>query len=356
MKIIAIGEIDRTTWNDVVLSSPDGWVFSLYEWQELILPVERWGLQERSFGVERDGRIVAVVPLQYSNTWKVTASSGWGGSGPVLVPGLSRDEENAVLCEVIKQICASARHDHAERISMSISPITKRSLTNRTGVSPTYKFGFAETSTDAMVVDLSQTEDQLWLGLSQIARRKIRKAKSEGYSAELLDWVKNIDPYYDIHCETYFRTGVEPHPKAYFEGMALKISPLGFNFLLGGKAPNGSVVAFHNSAKMPHSAVYHTGCSRTAHQNSGVNYLLFWEAMLQAKRLGCEWYEVGEIFSGSTDKKSRGLTEIKTKFGGVPRRYFKGHTERLEPFFLFDEKYDSQTFEEYAFIDDDQFR
>src|SRR3546814_13886117 len=61
-------EIPADEWDDVVQGSPDGWVFGLYGWQELILAVERWGLQDHRFALRENGRLVAVVPLQFSPT------------------------------------------------------------------------------------------------------------------------------------------------------------------------------------------------------------------------------------------------------------------------------------------------
>src|SRR3546814_11204033 len=90
-------EIPADEWDDVVQGSPDGWVFGLYGWQELILAVERWGLQDHSFALRENGRLVAVVPLQFSPNGGVMASSGWGGAGPTLCGSLSDKARRRVM-------------------------------------------------------------------------------------------------------------------------------------------------------------------------------------------------------------------------------------------------------------------
>ena len=74
--------VEPDVWDGIVHSSDDGWVYALNGWQELILAVTEWGLQDRSFAVIENGHPVAVVPLQFNPASGMLASSGWGGSGP----------------------------------------------------------------------------------------------------------------------------------------------------------------------------------------------------------------------------------------------------------------------------------
>jgi len=131
-----------------------------------------------------------------------------------------------------------------------------------------------------------------------------------------------VEAYYDVHKETYLRTGVQPHPKAYFEGIARQSTQ--HHLLWVGFDPLGKPVSFHNDARFQHSSLYHTGCSETAHMNSGINYLLFWEAIVGAKADSCRWYEIGEAFLSAAEGKDKGLNGFKSKFGGELHRFFRG--------------------------------
>jgi hypothetical protein len=88
--------------------------------------------------------------------------------------------------------------------------------------------------------------------------------------------------------------------------------------------PLGKPVAFHNDARFKNAAMYHTGCSETLHLRSGINYLLFWEAICGEKVDGLLWYESGEVFPAAKLGKEKGLTDFKSKFGGELHRVFRG--------------------------------
>ncbi len=55
-------EIAAAEWDALIRTSPDGWAFSLFGWQGLILAVSEWGLRKMSFGLRENGRLVAVGP------------------------------------------------------------------------------------------------------------------------------------------------------------------------------------------------------------------------------------------------------------------------------------------------------
>ena len=313
----------------MVLASPDGWVFSLYEWQEAITAVPRWQLEEYSFGVEQDGCLLAVVPLHHVPSLRQLHSSGFGGSGPVLGANLGHKQRARVLAAIRDHISELALKLDAERLHISLSPVTRRSLSNRWGVNPLVLEGFDDRSSHTKVVDLSLSEDRLWSDLSASARQSIRKAQSSGYTARRCEWQVMLDAYYETHCENYRRTQVDPHPREYFEGIASLVAPLGHSVLWVGFSPENLPVAFHNSARLGPGGMYHTGCSRTAHLASGVNYLLMWESLIDAKREGLGYYEVGEIFPRASAGKEFGLSTMKSKFGGDIHRTFRGE-------FLFD--------------------
>ena len=173
------------------------------------------------------------------------------------------------------------------------------------------------------MIDLSQSEDRLWADLSYDARRQVRLARQRGYAVERLGWAEYLDRYYNLHCATYRRTGVPPHPRAYFAGIAAITARSDNSVLWGVRDSSGRVVAFHNSVWFGEGGYYHTGCSEDGANDVGASYLLFWEVLLGAKAAGLRWYDCGAIFPNATDKKQRGLTTFKGKFGGAPHRLFR---------------------------------
>ncbi len=290
----------------------------------MIGQVPRWQLEDWSFAIEREGRIVAVVPLHHVAADRRLASSGWGWVGPVLVGGMHPRFEARVLRLAIAEMRAIATRLGARQIAVAAPAITPRSLSNRWGINPFSAHGFADVSTVTRVIDLGIDEASLWAGLSADARQQIRRARESGYSAAIEDWASVVEDYHRVHDETYARSGLPAHPREYFEGLARWIGPAGLSVLMVGRSPAGRPVAFHNTVRLGVAAIYSTGCSETAHLDSGVNYLAFWEAMLAAKRAGCAWYEAGDVALASDDPKIRGLATFKSKFGGENHRYFRG--------------------------------
>jgi SAM-dependent methyltransferase len=317
-------EIAPADWDAVVHSSPDGWVWALTSWLDMIGQVPHWALQDHSFAIEQDGRIAAIVPLHYVMAGGRLASSGWGWVGPVLAGGLHPRFEDKILKTAFAEMRAIAAQLGAERIEVAAPAVTRRSLANRWGVNPFTAHGFTDASTVTRVIDLRADEERLWADLSPDARQRVRRAREAGYGAAIEDWEPLVADYCRIHAETYARSDLPAHPREYFEGFARSIGPAGLSALMVGRDPAGRPVAFHNAVRFGTAAIYTTGCSETAHLASGVNYLLFWEAMIAAKRAGCCWYEAGDIAPASADAKIRGLATFKTKFGGEDHRYFRG--------------------------------
>lgn len=310
-------------WDELVEASDEGWVFGLSGWQWLIVSVQEWGLVDYSFAVAQSGRLVAVMPLQHQPAAARLGSSGWGGTGPILAPELSRRERNRVVERIFDRVWEIASSVQADRFDLSVSPVTRSSVGNRWGVTPYLDRGLKDVSTLTQICELAPSESELWNGLSESARRKCRKAVALGYMVTQEPWSDMVDEYYRVHTETYHRTGVRPHPVAYFEGIARETAPRGNSILWVGRDPAGRAVAFHNDARFGESSMYHTGCCETSHLDSGINYLLFWEAIVGARRAGCRWYEIGEVFPEAISGKNRGLTSFKTRFGGEPHRYFR---------------------------------
>lgn len=307
-------------WDDVVENSDDGWVYALFDWQQVILSVKEWGLQDASFAVEVDGELAAVIPLQFHPAGRSLGISAWGGCGPIIrnsILGHLRSEISAAIFARCREVAVEW---DAVTLEFSQSAVTAACLSNTYGVNHAIFHGFEDRSGLTQVIDISQSHDRLWNNVSKNARNIIRRAERAGLRVEQVEWAEHVSEYYGLHCETYRRTGVTPHPLRYFSGIAESMAPRGYAVLSAAFDAKGRVLAYHNDASFGPGRLYHTGCSADSAQESGANYLLLWNSIIGAKRAGKIAYEVGPIFPGSLDAKQRGLTFFKTRFGGAPRR------------------------------------
>jgi dTDP-4-amino-4,6-dideoxygalactose transaminase len=323
MNTVSRQELSAVEWDAVVKASPDGWVFSLWGWQELIETVEPWALEDHSFAIREGRRLLAVVPLHYDPGSGRMASSGWGGSGPILDYRLDEKVRDNIMGRAIQHCIELARERGAAGFDVSLSPVTTTAISSDWGINPLVFHGLEDCSGLAQVIDLSKSEDELWADLKSDTRRQIKKAREAGLVVERVDWAQHLGHYYELHVATYTRTGVQPHPRAYFSGIAAHTAPTGYSVLWSVRTTSGETIAYHNAAWYGAGASYHTGCSTQSAGLSGASYLLFWEAMLGAKHEGIRWYDCGAIFPGAVgSEKQKGLSTFKTKFGGQPHRHF----------------------------------
>jgi len=322
-EIVERHAVARAEWDAVVETSPEGWVFALSSWLDLVTEVPRWGLRDVSFAIKQATRVMAVIPLHEVTAERRLSCSGWGYTMPTIVGGLADGERQRILQTAFGEIGRRAEQVGAGRIDFGISPVCRTALESRNGINPLLAFGASDTSSHSRILDLALSEENLRAQLAQDARQKIKRAQAGGYSAEAIAWPDALDRYYDIHCETYVRTGVTPHPREYFAGIARQLDARHAVLWAAGDR-EGAIVAFHSDLRAANGCQYHMGCSTLAALESGANYLLFWHAILGAKAAGCRWYEIGEVFPGVLAGKEHGLSVFKSKFGGHIYRNFRG--------------------------------
>ena len=320
MEVVSRATCGREAWNHLVGSSPDAWVWALWDWQDLILGVARWQLQDLSFAVVDGDAAVAAVPLQWSAARNVVSGSGFGLTAPVISDAADRD---ACLRLVFDEVSRRAADAGASAIEFAYSPVCRTALADPHGPNPFEKFGFTGESRRSRVLPIHAPADMLRT-FSRDSRQQIRRARDAGVTVRELSWLDALDDYYRIHTETYQRTGETPHPREYFAGIASRLGPSGHSLLWAAFDRAGKVIAFHNTAKLGAAAMYHTGCSTAAALTNGANYLLMWEAIQGAARHGCQWYEIGEVFGDDATEKQRGLSTFKSKFGGALHNVWRG--------------------------------
>ena len=324
IEVVERTQLTEGEWDRVVDSSADAGPWSFWDWQELINAVPRWELHDIGFGLRSGGRLLCVVPLHHIAAERRIACCGFGLTAPTVAAGVPSADRTRIVKAAFSEIVRRAEQLGAVKVDAGLDPICRTARESPHGVNPLLEYGLGDESSHTRLLDLSLSEDALLAQMSQDGRQQIKRARAEGLSARRVEWPAMLDDYYRVHVETYQRTSVLPHPKEYFAGIARHRGKNGRAVLWAGFSPKGRVVAFHNDARSHGASHYHTGCCETDALKSGINYLLFWEAIAGAKSDGCRWYEIGEVFPSIAKGKERGLTVFKSKFGGEMYRSFRG--------------------------------
>lgn len=156
---------------------------------------------------------------------------------------------------------------------------------------------------------INKSENELLTNMRKTTRYLINKAKRDGVIIEKRTDGKAIDDFWKIYAETARRENFVPFSKSFirkeFEAFKQNNRALFLYHQLG-----SALILFTKS-----TAFYHQGAS--IHTKIPVTYLLQWEAICEAKKRGCQFYNFwGILQEGRTPKNWEGLTLFKTGFGG----------------------------------------
>jgi hypothetical protein len=314
----------RATWDDIVRTSPDAWVFHTDDWQQCQLAA--YPLQDLSLVVEWRGRPAAVFPLQrHAHQPHVLHSTFMGTGGPALAGDLSRDER-AELLRIMHGLGARLlRQGVGTELRVLLPQLSATSRAHWPSfANPLVAHGYRLASTSTSLIDLTQDQGVLFANLRPRHRQSIKKAKQLDVEITRLTGQDGMDAYYRLHVETYERTGVPPHPKSYFDAIAEHMIARGHAETFAAWL-DGELVAAANVATFGDGSLYWTGAYSQRGLDSDVGKLLQWQIIVAQQQQGLAWHETGEVFpDAAPGTKERGLTTYKTGFGGIQRPWFKG--------------------------------
>lgn len=256
----------------------------------------------------------------------------WGGSSLSSIGGLARKNgltikeernisrvymeymDNLILEESVSDFNYSIQATLSKRYFPSVCPL----------VNPLIFFGYQNSMKQSYIIDMSADLEDIFRGYSQTTRNLIyrcqRDEKIRIVEAQPIENDLNI--YYNLHVETYSRTGVTPHPKAYFEHIFFEILKKGYCHILFCYREERPIAA-HNILIYKDSAMYWTGCS-ASDKGDGESRLLMHEQIIYAKDKGAQYFEVGEAFPNIRYGKLKGLNDFKKSFGGQLHPIFSG--------------------------------
>jgi lipid II:glycine glycyltransferase (peptidoglycan interpeptide bridge formation enzyme) len=258
--------------------------------------------------------------------------SGFGPGGIAFVPEVEdnlKDEYFRIAMEYVKHILQQDNDMWQLRVVLPM--LTPNVEVNHDRM---LRYGFQDISTHTYIIDLkSQDWDSVFQGFAKTMRYDIKQAEKKNINLHhisdtipnllMTDTLNPVDVYYDLHVETYTRTGVKPHPKAYFEKVYEYFVKTGRAIWIFASHED-KFISVDNFATFKKGVYYSTGASSEKGLELGAAKLIQARAVQWALENGYELFETGEGFPNAPKgDKLAGLTQFKKSFGGKLEKRFK---------------------------------
>lgn len=182
-----------------------------------------------------------------------------------------------------------------------------------------YKSSFVQSSND-WILNIDKPAEQLLKEMHEKTRYGISLAKRKEVIVEKIegpDMEKHFNDFYQLMSETATRNKFRLHPKGYYEAIWQSTKNNDQVVLFIAKYQN-TILAMHLILFFGDTAYYPFGASSNIGREKMPTQLLHWEAIEEAKRRGCLWYNFGAVENSSQKSGHQwsGISIYKKRFGG----------------------------------------
>jgi peptidoglycan pentaglycine glycine transferase (the first glycine) len=314
---------ERAKWDTALASLPSAHVLQTWDWGDF---KSRWGWQPLRLLMTKDGCAVAAAQILRRRLPRTRLCVAYVPKGPAM-----NYADTSVLVQALSILEAQARQEHM--ILLKIDPdvwlgpgpenvpprpgaaAVLEVLAERHWRSSPEQIQFKNT----VIIDLAADEDELLARMKAKTRYNIRlPARRGAYIRRGTE--SNLNTFYALYSETSKRNEFLIRPAGYYTDVWTQFIRAERAHLLLAEVegePIAGLILFHFGKK----AWYMYGASSSRHRQLMPNYLLQWEAMQLAKRLGCTQYDLW----GAPDRFDEsdpmwGVYRFKTGFGGETLR------------------------------------
>jgi peptidoglycan pentaglycine glycine transferase (the first glycine) len=337
--------MDEITWNSLIASLPEPHVLQTWQWSKF---KARYGwVADPQVWHDRQGEVQAAAMIL---TRSLPLPDFFRSSQVMYIPKgpLLRDWGDVDLRQqVITDLIANAMKngsmfikidpeirlgvgvpDHPNSEENQIGYTVASELTNHGWKLSSEQVQFRNT----VIVDLSQSNDELLARMKQKTRYNIRLAKRKGVTVRVGS-LSEIDLLYDMYAETSVRDKFVIRNRNYYRDVWETFIKSNMAMPLIAEVegePVAALIFFYFAGR----AWYMYGMSRSIHREKMANYLLQWEAMRSAKELGCTEYDLW----GAPDKFTNedplwGVYRFKEGLGGDVVRHLGAWDLPVRPFY-----------------------
>lgn len=278
----------------------------------------------------RDGqKIAGVLPLFVTDHHALRkvpvreiASGAFFPGGPLVSPKLQGKAETKVTELLLDGVRARASSLGADRVVITHPTIIggQPSIV-RCGYSPLLHHGFKPRHGVGLILDLSQTAEQLAAGRRSGCRQSVNKAQASGATVGVMTNRAEWMACHDINVQTLGELAYSR------EQMAV----IWDAFIAPGLATpyatyvEGVIAAVTVTIQFNGSAYYWIGLNRRPTPLPGAGHLALWTAILAAREHGLKHFELGSL--DFENPKNIGISQFKQSFGGVAHQIISAQLE-----------------------------
>lgn len=182
----------------------------------------------------------------------------------------------------------------------------------------------------SLVIDLSLSDEEILAQMKPKGRYNIKVAEKHDVKVEESS---DIELFYHLLKKTGERDDFGIHEKSYYQNL---LGAMGHNGQLLMAKYEDRIVAGGIFVYLDEWGMYYYGASDHHYRKVMASYLVQWEAIKEAKKRGCKYYDfLGIAPEGAVNHPWLGVTQFKRKFGGEIVNYPKAKDLVLRPFWYF---------------------
>lgn len=183
------------------------------------------------------------------------------------------------------------------------------------------------------LLPLAGTDDELLANMNKNHRNLIRRCAKEGVRILTSTDAPALARFQDLLDATTTRHGFHRFSRTYIEEEFRTFATRGEAVILEGYLPDGvldasAIIFFYGTM-----ACYRHGASLGKEKHLPSSYLVQWNAILEAKRRGCSWYNFWGIAPDTAGPRHpfSGITHFKKGFGGRAQQLLRCQDLPLSP-------------------------
>ncbi len=279
-------------------------------WQHPSWDTFQQSIGRRTWRFENEGARAIVIkhPLPFNLCWLEVPR------GP-----LFKDQES--LQKILEDIRHTAQQEKAIFIRMSSYEDLPLELPDTP---------FDRHPQTSLAIDLSLSDEDILAQMKPKGRYNIKVAEKHDVKIEVSS---DVGTFYHLLKKTGERDDFGIHEESFYQKL---LEAMGNNAQLLMARYEDRVVAGGIFVYLDEWGIYYYGASDRHYGKVMAPYLLQWEAIKEAKKRGCKYYDfLGIAPEGAVKHAWAGVTQFKSKFGGEVLDYPKAKDIILRPFWYF---------------------